>query len=180
MSASALFSGEAETAACAEALSPSSQPISTTSHGKARPEGWPCRAFGRARHLMTLPHATQSTPSSTQRPRALLSDQGSPSGSSPPAGEVSRTSSTAPHLQPVSRPRRLVGSARRAGTSSSASRRSAPLWTVEQVAERCSVSSRTIRRWIAAGALRAHRFPHLVRISEEDLAAFLSAHRDPC
>jgi excisionase family DNA binding protein len=51
--------------------------------------------------------------------------------------------------------------------------------TVEQVAQRCSVSTRTTRRWIEAGALQAYRLGHLVRISEEDLAAFLAGHRDP-
>jgi excisionase family DNA binding protein len=51
--------------------------------------------------------------------------------------------------------------------------------TVEQIAERCAVSTRTTRRWIDAGALRAHRLGHLVRVSEEDLAAFLAAHRAP-
>ena len=50
---------------------------------------------------------------------------------------------------------------------------------MEQVAQRCSVSSRTTRRWIEAGVLRAHRLGALVRISEEDLTAFLAAHRDP-
>jgi len=30
-----------------------------------------------------------------------------------------------------------------------------------------------------AGALRAYRLGSLVRISEEDLAAFLAAHREP-
>jgi len=51
--------------------------------------------------------------------------------------------------------------------------------TVEQVAQRCSVSTRTTRRWIEAGALRAYRLGSLVRVSEEDLAAFLAAHREP-
>jgi excisionase family DNA binding protein len=43
----------------------------------------------------------------------------------------------------------------------------------------CSVSPRTTRRWIKAGALRAYRLGSLVRVSEEDLAAFLAAHREP-
>jgi excisionase family DNA binding protein len=50
---------------------------------------------------------------------------------------------------------------------------------VEQVAQHCAVSTRTTRRWIDAGALRAHRLGHCMRVSEEDLAAFLAAHRDP-
>ena len=77
--------------------------------------------------------------------------------------------------------RRLSGSARSSTQKGPASalRPSRPLWTVEQVAQHCSVSARTTRRWIEAGALRAHRLGHLVRVSEEDLAAFLAAHRDP-
>src|SRR5215212_1055407 len=76
--------------------------------------------------------------------------------------------------------RRLSGSARSSTqrVSSSALRPSGPLWTVEQVAQHCSVSSRTTRRWIEAGVLRAHRLGHVVRVSQEDLAAFLAAHRD--
>ena len=68
---------------------------------------------------------------------------------------------------------------RKAHTSSPVTRRSSALLTVEQVAERCSVSTRTTRRWIKAGELRAHRLGHLVRVSEDDLATFLAAHRDP-
>ena len=67
----------------------------------------------------------------------------------------------------------------RAGPSPAASRRAGKLWPVEHVAERCSVHARTVRRWIQAGALRAYRLGSLVRVSEEDLAAFLAAHRDP-
>jgi excisionase family DNA binding protein len=67
----------------------------------------------------------------------------------------------------------------RAGPSASVSRQPGPLWTVEQVAQRCSVSPRTTRRWIKAGALRAYRLGSLVRVSEEDFAAFLAAHREP-
>jgi excisionase family DNA binding protein len=65
----------------------------------------------------------------------------------------------------------------------SPSRPSAPRWpctllTIANVAERCSVSERTIRRWIQAGDLHAHQFgSHLVRVSEADLAAFLAASR---
>lgn len=51
-------------------------------------------------------------------------------------------------------------------------------FTVEQVAERLDVSPRTVRRRIAAGILRVHRFGRLVRVSETDLLAFLALHRD--
>src|SRR5829696_4746607 len=83
-------------------------------------------------------------------------------------------------LPPANLTRRLGSAQRsRAGQSPPASRPPGPLLTVEQVAQRCSVSSRTTRRWIEAGVLRAHRLGALVRISEEDLAAFLAAHREP-
>ena len=53
------------------------------------------------------------------------------------------------------------------------------LLTIEQVADRCSVSVRTVRRWIASGELGVHRLgTRNVRVSEHDLAAFLAAHRD--
>jgi excisionase family DNA binding protein len=53
----------------------------------------------------------------------------------------------------------------------------ATFFTVAEVAERLNVSTRTVRRWIALGLLRVHRFGRTVRISEADLAAFLATHR---
>ena len=46
-------------------------------------------------------------------------------------------------------------------------------YTVEQVANLLSVSQRSVRRWIAAGELLAHKFGRQVRISEIDLRAFV-------
>jgi excisionase family DNA binding protein len=51
-------------------------------------------------------------------------------------------------------------------------------YTIGQVAEALGVSTRTIRRWIAARALAAHRFHGVVRIAERDLNAFLAVHRE--
>lgn len=51
-------------------------------------------------------------------------------------------------------------------------------FTLQQAAERLQVSIRTIRRWIAAGELTAHRFGGVIRISEQDLLVFLALHRD--
>ena len=48
-----------------------------------------------------------------------------------------------------------------------------------EVAERCGVSLRTVRRWIAAGDLVEHRLGRLVRVAEADLERFLEAHRLP-
>ena len=51
-------------------------------------------------------------------------------------------------------------------------------FTISDVAERLGVSTRTVRRWIGAEDLVAHRFGGIVRISEKDLRAFLALHRD--
>lgn len=47
-------------------------------------------------------------------------------------------------------------------------------FTIEQIAESLSVSTRTVRRWIESRILRVHRPGRLVRISEADFAAFLA------
>lgn len=53
------------------------------------------------------------------------------------------------------------------------------LLTVEQVADACAVSPRTVRRWIDDDELLAHRLGRLVRISPHDLEDFLRRHRGP-
>jgi excisionase family DNA binding protein len=40
------------------------------------------------------------------------------------------------------------------------------------------VSTRTVRRWIARGELAVHRFGTSVRVSDDDLRAFLARHRE--
>ncbi len=50
-------------------------------------------------------------------------------------------------------------------------------FTVSDVAEHLGVSTRTVRRWIEGGQLIAHHFGRAVRIAEEDVRAFLAAHR---
>lgn len=50
-------------------------------------------------------------------------------------------------------------------------------FTIPEVAERLGVCTRTVRRWIEKGLLVAHRINGLVRISEVDFQAFLTAHR---
>ena len=52
-------------------------------------------------------------------------------------------------------------------------------FTISEVAECVSVSTRTARRWIERGELVAHRFGATVRIAETDLRVFLAQHRDP-
>ena len=51
------------------------------------------------------------------------------------------------------------------------------LFTVAKVASSLNVSPRTVRWWIDAGTLRVHRLGRSIRVSEEDLCAFLKSHR---
>jgi excisionase family DNA binding protein len=51
-------------------------------------------------------------------------------------------------------------------------------FTIAEVAERLHVSCRTVRRWIEAGDLVAHRIGGIVRVAESDLRAFLALHRE--
>ena len=50
-------------------------------------------------------------------------------------------------------------------------------YTVAQVAELLAVSTRSVRRWISAGELLAHKFGRRVRIADVDLHGFLNRHR---
>ena len=50
-------------------------------------------------------------------------------------------------------------------------------YTVDDVAETCRVSSRTVRRWIDNDDLVAHRIGRLIRISPADLDTFLKIRR---
>jgi excisionase family DNA binding protein len=49
-------------------------------------------------------------------------------------------------------------------------------YSIDEVADHLGVSPRTIRRWINAGKLRAHRFGRTLRIANDDLQDFLSRH----
>jgi excisionase family DNA binding protein len=49
--------------------------------------------------------------------------------------------------------------------------------SMQELADRLSVSSKTISRWIASGDLRAHRLGRQVRVAEEDAVAFVAARR---
>jgi excisionase family DNA binding protein len=51
-------------------------------------------------------------------------------------------------------------------------------FTIAEVAERLHVATRTVRRWIVAGDLVVHRAGAVVRVSEDDLRAFLALHRE--
>lgn len=53
------------------------------------------------------------------------------------------------------------------------------LYSVRDVAEAMGVSSKTVRRWIKAGALPVHRLGKQLRISQADLAAFIAQSRCP-
>jgi excisionase family DNA binding protein len=51
------------------------------------------------------------------------------------------------------------------------------LLTINEAAEILNVSTRTVRRLAASGALPVHRLGRLVRIADVDIAAFLAANR---
>jgi excisionase family DNA binding protein len=50
---------------------------------------------------------------------------------------------------------------------------------VSHIAERTNLSTREIRRQIAAGNLIVHRFGRAIRISEADFQRFIAARRQP-
>lgn len=52
------------------------------------------------------------------------------------------------------------------------------LFTIKQAAKHLDTSTRTIRRWIDAGDLIAHRIGRGYRISESDLLAFIKLGRE--
>ena len=52
-----------------------------------------------------------------------------------------------------------------------------PMLTLKDVATRLQVCTKTVRRWIKQGSLRHHRVGRQLRVSEEDLAAFLALSR---
>jgi excisionase family DNA binding protein len=51
------------------------------------------------------------------------------------------------------------------------------LYSIPEVADAVGVSTKTVRRWIKAGALPAHRLGKQIRISQPDLAAFIAQSR---
>jgi excisionase family DNA binding protein len=51
-------------------------------------------------------------------------------------------------------------------------------FTVPQVAELLSLSTRSVRRLIDHGQLSVHRFGGAVRIAEADLRAYVATHRE--
>ncbi len=51
------------------------------------------------------------------------------------------------------------------------------LHSIDELAERWGVSSRTVQRQIKSGALRAHRIGRLLRISDADAEGFLRQNR---
>ena len=53
-----------------------------------------------------------------------------------------------------------------------------PFYSLADVADRYDVNARTVRRWIVAGELIAHRFGRQLRISAQDLKTFEKLRRD--
>ena len=52
-----------------------------------------------------------------------------------------------------------------------------PLLAIPAVAAQLGVCSKTVRRWIARGELHIHALGRSVRVSQDDLDAFLAKHR---
>jgi excisionase family DNA binding protein len=50
-------------------------------------------------------------------------------------------------------------------------------FTIRDISESLDVSTRTVRRWVQTGVLRAHRIGGVLRVSEADLMTFLAARR---
>jgi excisionase family DNA binding protein len=59
-----------------------------------------------------------------------------------------------------------------------ASPRLVRMLNVEQIAQQVGVSIKTVRRWIERREIHCHRLGRTIRVSEEDLIAFLNRHRD--
>jgi excisionase family DNA binding protein len=57
-------------------------------------------------------------------------------------------------------------------------RKHSQLLTVEEVARRLAVATRTVRRLIDRGELIAHRMGRVVRVSEDDLEQFIRGLRN--
>jgi excisionase family DNA binding protein len=53
----------------------------------------------------------------------------------------------------------------------------ARMLTVDAVAEHLDVSTKSVRRWVASGALVAHRMGRLLRVSPDNLRSFLNKQR---
>lgn len=49
--------------------------------------------------------------------------------------------------------------------------------SIDALADRLAVSAKTVRRWIEAGDLPAHRLGRQIRISEEDAVRFVASRR---
>ena len=63
-------------------------------------------------------------------------------------------------------------------TKADQSSASMKFYTIEQIADFVEVSPRTVQRWIEKKLLIAHKISGVVRISDADFQAFLTAHRD--
>jgi excisionase family DNA binding protein len=50
-------------------------------------------------------------------------------------------------------------------------------YTIQEIADLLGISLRTVRRWTASRQLSAYKIGGLLRVSEDDLRAFLAVHR---
>ena len=66
---------------------------------------------------------------------------------------------------------------RMSSARASAQDTASPMLTIADVAFQLSVSERTVRRWIDAKQLKAHRLNRAIRIAKADLQYFLDRSR---
>lgn len=59
----------------------------------------------------------------------------------------------------------------------SSSSRLPRFFSVDEIADELKVSTKTVRRWIERGELHVHHLGRQLRVSEEDLIAFINKHQ---
>ena len=70
----------------------------------------------------------------------------------------------------------MRGNGAGADTMTDAAPRLPDFLTIDEIAQRLKVSTKTVRRWIDRGELRVYRLGGQIRVSEEDLFLFMNKH----
>lgn len=162
----------------------------TASH--AKPSLKPCVAASTAGCAPTLLHPVFGDPPLNAR-RSAAEAPAAQSRSGPGAGrgrrpdKPERAAKHSPELQATQArgagdacpPARALGRDRAFGTPplTPIASRLPRLLAVSEVARLLQVSTKTTRRWIESGELHVHHLGRQLRVSEEDLAAFLNRCR---
>ena len=80
---------------------------------------------------------------------------------------------------PVTRPTGLEPRPHNLSDEAAQPQEQPPLQSISTIAQRLDVSEKSVRRYIERGLLRAYKIGGQIRISEEDLLAFLASCRLP-